>query len=481
MIKNIFKSWFRSSIKEKWYLQGKLLKSVYLKKLEEEKKDPVQFCNRFAEEVGKECIKSQIASVEFAVARLEQEIDEKKQKVQDLQREKDKVREEIAQKYDIQLQQLKERKQIYLTVDMDSLDGIVEASRKMDARVDAVFALAQEAKEGYEKELSSHIQHLKSSPQNMQILDLLKSQFGELKQRIDQKIAEEFSFPEAREVFKQVVFFVLFLLMLVFDFLLAYKVMAEFLEVGTSKAKDIPLPFVGVIPAGVAAVALTLLVTLVFMLFFHVYWRSETNHKGKKSLLVRWLAWLAAVLLFRWVGQSWIVGGYNFFNLELFIRLMFVLSIFIGEYFLEKINRNVLFDLCKKIWQIPVKMAEYIWYIRGNKNIEKVVNATSVEQMAINSQKAEFIADNTPSRQVLDGLAQLVTDLKSQASFIFSSYESEIRGYQDQITKIENDKFSAIRQGTEDLSQNIRRIEDVEIPKIKAQINLYKQKINERI
>lgn len=110
-----------------------------------------------------------------------------------------------------------------------------------------------------------------------------------------------------------------------------------------------------------------------------------------------------------------------------------------------------------------------------------MVNATSVEQMAINSQKAESIADNTPSRQVLDGLAQLVTDLKSQASFIFSSYESEIRGYQDQITKIENDKFSAIRQGTEDLSQNIRRIEDVEIPKIKAQINLYKQKINERI
>lgn len=246
-----------------------MLKSVYLKKLEEEKKDPVQFCNRFAEEVGKECIKSQIASVESAVARLEQEIDEKKQKVQDLQREKDKVREEIAQKYDIQLQQLKERKQIYLTMDMDSLDGIVEASRKMDARVDGVLALAQEAKEGYERELTSHIQHLKSSPQNMQILDLLKSQFGEIKQRIDQKIIQEFSFPEAREVFKQVVFFVLFLLMLVFDFLLAYKVMAEFYHVGTVKQMNLPLPLIGMVSGESMAVVSTLMVTLVFMLFFH--------------------------------------------------------------------------------------------------------------------------------------------------------------------------------------------------------------------
>lgn len=61
-----------------------------------------------------------------------------------------------------------------------------------------------------------------------------------------------------------------------------------------------------------------------------------------------------------WIYQAIEDGGNNARNIELIFRILFIPAIFIGETLLEKINRNVLFDLCKKIWQIPVKMAEYI-------------------------------------------------------------------------------------------------------------------------
>ena len=65
---------FMNSTKKKGDLQGKLLRPVYEDRLRQEQKqknDTVQFCNRFAEEVAKEAIKSQIMSVELEVQRLE--------------------------------------------------------------------------------------------------------------------------------------------------------------------------------------------------------------------------------------------------------------------------------------------------------------------------------------------------------------------------------------------------------------------------
>ena len=67
------------------------------------------------------------------------------------------------------------------------------------------------------------------------------------------------------------------------------------------------------------------------------------------------------------------------------------------------------------------------------------------------------------------------------ASYIYSSYETEIRDYQDQLAKIEKDKLDALRQWTEEYTQQIQRIETVDLARLENQIKLYRQKINERI
>lgn len=78
-------------------------------------------------------------------------------------------------------------------------------------------------------------------------------------------------------------------------------------------------------------------------------------------------------------------------------------------------------------------------------------------------------------------MGDLVSELKRVSDMIFSSYESEIRGYQDQLLKLENDKFDAIKMGTEEFDVKIIKIKEEEIPQLQWEVATYKQKINERI
>lgn len=368
-----------SSIKKKGYLQGKLLKPVYQEKLKQEKKDPLLFCNRFAEEVGKECIKSQIDAVELEIAKLETAVREKENLIQELNRQKALRIQEIGGNYDDQIQQLKERKQVFLTMDREPMEQLMGVSTTLDAKVEGVLALARKSQSDYNEQLTKLLQDFTAKSKRNLTENGVQQHYAEVKEKIDQKIAEEFAFPEVREVFKNMGLFGLFLVTLMFDFLLAYTVMADFFNVGTSRALNITLPFgIGMIPAEVSAALLTIMVTLILMLFFQFFQfkKEQIGDKEQYDRKTLLLYLLVGIFLLLWVYQSTTEGGKsNARNIELIFRILFIPAIFIGEVILQKIDRNVLFDLFKKIRLIPVKMMEYVGYILGKYKISAVKQA----------------------------------------------------------------------------------------------------------
>lgn len=204
-----------------------MLKSVYEEALKKQKDDPVGFCNRFAEQVGKETIRTQIESVDVQIAELESRIVEKKKEIATLEEQKKRRAEAIVQKYDEQLKLLRERKSVFLSVDREMLDGLVEQSRFLDSKVDAVAQLMQESGDSYKAVLAQNLNEQKT----------------EMVQNISEQIKEDFCFPEIRELGKTVGFFVLFCLVLLLDFFLAYQVLSNFVGVGTSRALEVVLPF----------------------------------------------------------------------------------------------------------------------------------------------------------------------------------------------------------------------------------------------
>ena len=204
-----------------------MLKSVYEEALKKQKDDPVGFCNRFAEQVGKETIRTQIESVDVQIAELESRIAEKKKEIATLEEQKKRRAEAIVQKYDEQLKLLRERKSVFLSVDREMLDGLVEQSRFLDSKVDAVAQLMQESGDSYKAVLAQNLNEQKT----------------EIVQNISEQIKDDLCFPEIRELGKTVGFFVLFCLVLLLDFFLAYQVLSNFVGVGTSRALEVVLPF----------------------------------------------------------------------------------------------------------------------------------------------------------------------------------------------------------------------------------------------
>ena len=204
-----------------------MLKSVYEEALKKQKDDPVGFCNRFAEQVGKETIRTQIESVDVQIAELESRIVEKKKEIATLEEQKKHRAEAIVQKYDEQLKLLRERKSVFLSVDREMLDGLVEQSRFLDSKVDAVAQLMQESGDSYKAVLAQNLNEQKT----------------EIVQNISEQIKDDLCFPEIRELGKTVGFFVLFCLVLLLDFFLAYQVLSNFVGVGTSRALEVVLPF----------------------------------------------------------------------------------------------------------------------------------------------------------------------------------------------------------------------------------------------
>ena len=203
------------------------MKSVYEEALKKQKDDPVGFCNRFAEQVGKETIRTQIESVDVQIAELESRIAEKKKEIATLEEQKKRRAEAIVQKYDEQLKLLRERKSVFLSVDREMLDGLVEQSRFLDSKVDAVAQLMQESGDSYKAVLAQNLNEQKT----------------EIVQNISEQIKDDLCFPEIRELGKTVGFFVLFCLVLLLDFFLAYQVLSNFVGVGTSRALEVVLPF----------------------------------------------------------------------------------------------------------------------------------------------------------------------------------------------------------------------------------------------
>lgn len=481
------KQYFMNGTKKKWYLQGKLLKPVYQEKIKSEKKDPIQFCNRFAEEVGKECIKSQIIAVEREVEKLETTVQEKKLVIQHLRSQKQQHAQEIWKKYDDQLQQLKERKHIFLTMDRSPLENLVEISWVLDAKVEWTLSLTKELSDKHLQDMSNYIEQFKANFKDNKKIDLQRDQYKEVKLLIDQAVEQDFSFPEIREAFKNIGLLALLLITLFFDFLLAYTVMADFFKVGTPRALDIALPFwIGIIPAQVWASVLTIMVTLILMLFFRFFHLKKEEIWEKKKYAPKTLLLYFFVILFLalWVYQSTSQGESNARNVELIFRILFIPAIFIGEVILQKMDWNVVFDMFKKLRLIPVKMQTYLGYILGKRKLSEVKEKEQkafLDDISAKQTKAQEKVDSSQYKEVLMQLWDSVHELKEVASYIYSSYETEIRDYQDQLSKIEKDKLEAIKQGTEDISQQIEKVENADIPRLESQIKVYRQKINERI
>ena len=203
------------------------MKSVYEEALKKQKDDPVGFCNRFAEQVGKETIRTQIESVDVQIAELESRIVEKKKEIATLEEQKKHRAEAIVQKYDEQLKLLRERKSVFLSVDREMLDGLVEQSRFLDSKVDAVAQLMQESGDSYKAVLAQNINEQKT----------------EIVQNISEQIKDDLCFQEIRELCKTVGLFLLLCLVLLLDFFLAYQVLSNFVGVGTSRALEVVLPF----------------------------------------------------------------------------------------------------------------------------------------------------------------------------------------------------------------------------------------------
>lgn len=481
------KQYFMNSTKKKWYLQGKLLKPVYQERLKAEKKDPVQFCNRFAEEIWKECIQSQIIAVNEEISGLEKSIQEKKATIVALRQQKSIREKEIGAKYDDQLQRLRERKHIFLTMDRSPLEKLIEVSGTLDAKVEGILSFAKETSENYLQEYSNYIEKLKKTFGGNQNLEVVKQQYKNIKWSIDKIIQRDFTFPEIREAFKHMWLFLLFLITLFFDFLLAYTVMADFFRVWTSRALDIALPFgIGVIPAQVCASGLTIMVTLILMLFFNFFHlkKEVVGDKKKYSPKTLFLYFFVILFLGLWVYQSTSEWEDNARNVELIFRILFIPAIFIGEVILQKIDWNVLFDMLKKIWLIPVEMQTYAGYLLGKRILTKTYTKERdwiIQEMVKKENTEQELVASSQYKATLSQISNSVHDLKEVASYIYSSYETEIRDYQDQLAKIEKDKLDALRQWTEEYTQQIQRIETVDLARLENQIKLYRQKINERI
>lgn len=480
---------FMNSTKKKGYLQGKLLRPVYEDRLRQEQKqknDTVQFCNRFAEEVAKEAIKSQIMSVELEVQRLEWEIQEKKNAVGILKEKRDARAQEIWSKYDEKVSQLKERKHIFLTMDNTPLENLVEISRAFDAKIDGVVLLAKAAEDKYEQQLSQNMAQLKDIIEKNQDGEYVKEKYNWIKSNIDQQIKSDFSFPEIREAFKQIGLFFLFLITLFFDFLLAYTVMADFFKVGTPRALDISLPFwIGIIPAQVGASILTIMVTLILMLFFRFFKfkKEQVWDKQKYSIQTLILYWFVGVFLFLWIYQSTSDWEDNTRNVEFIFRILFIPALLIGEVILNKLDWNVIFDMLKKIFIIPVKLLEYAGYFIAKIKLSK--SYSKAWEVILDGVKDTIDQQSESSRQekdsILTNLTFSVKELKEISSFIYSSYETQIITFQEQLEKIEQDRLEAVKKWTEEHTQEIKKIEDVDIPKLDEQIKIYRKKINERI
>jgi hypothetical protein len=98
----------------------------------------------------------------------------------------------------------------------------------------------------------------------------------------------------------------------------------------------------------------------------------------------------------------------------------------------------------------------------GKNDVESQNSTISeVEIMPIDT-----VLEQRDERQVMHEMRGLVSELKRVSDMIFSSYESEIRGYQDQLLKLENDKFDAIKMGTEEFDAKIIKIKGEEIPQL---------------
>ncbi len=497
------RSVFMSSLKKKWYLQGKLLKSVYEEALKKQKDDPVGFCNRFAEQVGKETIRTQIESVDVQIAELESRIAEKKKEIATLEEQKKIRAEAIVQKYDEQLKLLRERKSVFLSVDREMLDGLVEQSRFLDSKVDAVAQLMQESGDSYKAVLAQNLNEQKT----------------EIVQNISEQIKEDFCFPEIRELGKSLGFLLLFCLVLLLDFFLAYQVLSNFVGVGTSRALEVVLPFwIGTIHAEVIATVLTIMATMLPMLLLHFipFEKEEIEGEMQYSRRTKLIYMVLAVFVFLWLGQSLADGGNLLHNVELIFRILFIPAMFVGDVILKKINRNALWDLTKKFYLIPARIQAYTGELIASKRINQLLWRDSLDKKnqemstlqeehaqaqskfaallgknEVESQNStiseveimpiDAVLEQRDERWVMHEMRGLVSELKRVSDMIFSSYESEIRGYQDQLLKLENDKFDAIKMGTEEFDAKIIKIKEEEIPQLQWEVATYKQKINERI
>ena len=114
-----------------------------------------------------------------------------------------------------------------MSVDREMLDGLVEQSRFLDSKVDAVAQLMQESGDSYKAVLAQNLNEQKT----------------EIVQNISEQIKEDFCFPEIRELGKSLGFLLLFCLVLLLDFFFAYQVLSNFVGVGTSRALEVVLPF----------------------------------------------------------------------------------------------------------------------------------------------------------------------------------------------------------------------------------------------
>lgn len=480
---------FMNSTKKKGYLQGKLLRPVYEERLKQEQKqknDTVQFCNRFAEEVAKEAIKSQIISVELEVQKLEWEIQEKKNAIGQLKEKRDSRAQEIWIKYDEKVTQLKERKHIFLTMDNTPLENLVEISRTLDARVDGVVLLAKAAESEYENSLSQSLNQLRDAVEKNQDGEYVREQYDWIKSSVDQQIKLDFAFPEIREAFKQIGLFFLFLITLFFDFLLAYTVMADFFKVGTSRALDISLPFwIWVVSAQIGASILTIMVTLILMLFFRFFKFRKEQIWDRQKYSVQTLVsyWFVFVFLGLWIYQSTSDWEDITRNVEFIFRILFIPALLIGEVILNKLDWNVVFDMLKKICVVPVKLLEYAGYFIGRIKLSK--SYSKAGEIMLNEVKditdQQFKSSKQVQDNILTHLTSSVKELKEISSFIYSSYETQIITFQEQLEKIEQDRLEAIKKWTEEYTQEIKKIEDMDIPKLDEQVKIYRKKINERI
>lgn len=94
--------------------------------------------------MGKECIKSQIIAVGDEIQKLESEIQKKRSLIVDLEHQKELRIQEISKNYDHQVQQLKERKKIFLAMDYAPLEKLLEISAALDSRVGRVSEVIKE-------------------------------------------------------------------------------------------------------------------------------------------------------------------------------------------------------------------------------------------------------------------------------------------------------------------------------------------------